>query len=164
MRFEQRQFFNEGREENYFARLFGKARRFHRHGSSLDTQAELIQEVSQRYWDHIQGRSTVPVADQSMARRKQTFWSHYCKVRVGVQGGEDIGGFIVLHGELKALWCDIPGLGAGMIHEAIRLGARELSCFDGPLVGLYSQFGFREDRRERNHVDGEPDVVWMELP
>lgn len=160
MRFEQRQFFNEGREENYFARLFGKARRFHRHGSSLDTQAELIQEVSQRYWEHM--RDTVKGLRE---RQRRIFWDHHCKVRVVEWGGNaDVGGFVVLYGELKALWCDIPGLSTGMINEAISLGARKLSCFDGPLVGLYSQFGFREVRREWNHVDGKPDVVWMELP
>ena len=159
MRFEQRQFFNEGREENYFARLFGKARRFHRHGSSLDTQAELIQEVSQRYWDHMRDPAIANVES-----RRRTFWNHYCKVRVCVVDGQDVGGFIVLYGELKALWCDVPGLGGELIGVAIGLGARELSCFDGPLVGLYSQFGFKEVRREWNHVYGKPDVVWMELP
>lgn len=158
MRFVQRQFFNEGREENYFARLFGKARRFHRHGSSLDTQAELIQEVSQRYWDHMRDPA---IAD--MERRRRTFWNHYCKVRVGRWAGEDAGGFIVLYGELKALWCDIPGLGEELIREAIHLGARELNCFDGPLVGLYSQFGFKVTARVVNLTAGGPDVVYMEL-
>lgn len=163
MRFVQRQFFNEGREENYFARLFGKARRYHRHGSSLDTQAELIQEVSQRYWQHMHGYCMEPQAVR--AKQRRIFWDHYCKVRAVEWGGNaDVGGFIVLYGELKALWCDIPGLGGDLIQEAIRLGARELNCFDGPLVGLYSQFGFKEVRREWNHVRGKPDVVWMELP
>lgn len=159
MRFVQRQFFNEGREENYFARLFAKARRFHRHGSSLDTQAELIQEVSQRYWDHMRDPAIANVES-----RRRTFWNHYCKVRVCVVDGQDVGGFIVLYGELKALWCDMPGLGGKLIRKAIELDARELNCFDGPLVGLYSQFGFKEVRREWNIVRGKPDVVWMELP
>lgn len=159
MRFVQRQFFNEGREENYFARLFGKARRYHRHGSSLDTQRELIQEVAQRYWEHMRDPAIANVES-----RRRTFWNHSCKVRVAVLDGQDVGGFIVLYGELKALWCDVPGGGGELIREAIELGAGGLNCFAGPLVGLYSQFGFKEVRRERNHVCGEPDVVWMALP
>lgn len=162
MRFVQRQFFNEGREENYFARLVGKARRFHRHGSSLDTQAELIQEVSQRYWDHVGAFRAEPQAVR--AKQIRIFWEHHCKVRVCVVGGQDVGGFIVLYGELKALWCDMPGLGGELIRKAIELGATHLNCFDGPLVGLYSQFGFKVTARVANLTSGGPDVVYMELP
>ena len=51
-----------------------------------------------------------------------------------------------------------------LLHEAIGVdGAVRLNCFDGDLVGLYSQFGFKVVTREPNWTPGGPDVVTMEL-
>jgi len=49
-------------------------------------------------------------------------------------------------------------------------GGKKLDAFDkraGEAKGLpdlYSQYGFKETKREKNWVPGEPDVVYMELP
>ncbi|MCX6799956.1 MAG: hypothetical protein NT091_02310 [Candidatus Falkowbacteria bacterium] len=61
------------------------------------------------------------------------------------------------------------GHGRYSVLQAIRLGARRLDCFDKQigqakgLVEYYSQFGFKEVKRIPNWVQGEPDVVYMEL-
>jgi hypothetical protein len=162
MQIVERHFFNKtGNDESYFARLFGAARRFHKYGHALDTQAELIEAVGQAFWEFIQKcRDDSPLTDREMRR---LFWQRICQVRVAQIDGKDVGGFIVLHGELKALWCDVPGNGPALLRYALSLGATKLSCFDGYLVGLYSQFGFKVVRREPNWAHGEPDLVHMEI-
>lgn len=140
-----------------FARLFGAARRFHRHRTSLDTYAELVGAVADAYWLYM--GMQVPA---ERAAAKLSFWRHACKVRVATQEGRDVGGYIVLHGELKALWCDEAGWGTVLVQSAVDDGAVRLQCFDGYLVRLYSQFDFKVVKREPNWVHGEPDLVFME--
>lgn len=161
MRIVERHFVQRpGTDETYFLRLFGRARRFHKHGKSLDTVAELAECISKAFWEYNKGMR-VAQADMSRAR----FYTEACKVRCMVDDhGATVGGYIVLHGELKALWCDIPGHGAWLIQQALNEGADHLNCFDGPLVGLYSQFGFEVTARVANLTSGGPDVVYMELP
>lgn len=141
-----------------FSRLFGAARRFHRHRTSLDTYAELVGAVADALWAH---RNKAHPA-QSLATTLSTFYNHVCKVRVATQAGVDIGGYIVLDGELKALWCDEAGWGTVLVQSAVDDGAVRLQCFDGYLVRLYSQFDFKIVKREPNWVHGEPDLVYME--
>ena len=168
MQIVERHFYNKsGNDEAYFVRLFGAARRFHKHGHALDTQAELVNTVSGAFWEFMNKCRRDSFLTDTEARR--LFWQRICKVRVvrmqdlGSNEMLDIGGFIVLHGELKSLWCDMPGNGPALIRYAMSLGATKLSCFDGYLVGLYSQFGFKVVRREPNWVQGEPDLCYMEL-
>jgi hypothetical protein len=155
-----RHFFNQpGEDPNYFARVYGAARRFHKHRASLDTQAELICTVAQAYWKYIQAAD--PLGSRDFVKR--LFWQSRCRVRVAVEYDVTLGGYIVLNGELKALWSDRSGLGRKLIVDAIKQGAYKLTCFDGYLVGLYSQFGFEVVSREPNWVEGGPDCVRMEL-
>lgn len=162
MQIVERHFFNKtGNDAAYFARLFGAARRFHKNGRSLDTHAELVEAVGSGLWDFIRKCRVDSLLTDNEARR--LYWQRICKVRVAQIQGADVGGFIVLHGELKALWCDVPGRGQELIRYATAIGATKLSCFDGFLVGLYSQFGFKVVRREPNWVHGEPDLCFMEL-
>lgn len=164
MQIVERHFFNKtGNDESYFARLFGAARRFHKHGHALDTQAELVQAVGQAFWAFIQKCRDDSLLTDRESRR--LFWRSICKVRCMVDdAGATVGGYIVLHGEIKALWCDVPGEGWRLLHEAIGIdGAVRLQCFAGDLVGLYSQFGFKVVRREPNWAHGEPDLCFMEL-
>ena len=162
MRIVERHFYNKsGNDEAYFVRLFGAARRFHKHGHALDTQAELVNTVSGAFWEFMHKCRRDSLLTGAEARR--LFWQRICKVRCMTNDhGATVGGYIVLHGELKALWCDVPGEGAYLVQAAIADGAVRLSCFDGYLVWLYSQFGFKVVRREDNHTWGEPAVFWME--
>lgn len=162
MRIVERHFANKsGNDETYFLRLYGRARRFHRHGKALDTVAELAGCISEAFWEFHKTPRISPGVGNFGAR----FYKDACKVRCLINDhGATIGGYIVLHGELKALWCNEPGEGWRLLNEAITVdGATELNCFDGPLVGLYSQYGFKVVRREPNRAHGEPDLVWMEL-
>lgn len=75
-----------------------------------------------------------------------------------------IGGFAVIEGELKGLWCVRHGCGDWIMREAVSLGADRLDCFDGYLPAFYAKHGFREVLREKNHEKHGPDVVWMRRP
>lgn len=156
MRIQERHFANKsGADQTYFLRCFSRARKFHKHGKSLDTVAELALAVSQAFW-----KFHAAHAGAQGAR----FYKDACKVRCMINDhGATVGGYIVLHGELKALWCDVPGEGGYLVQAAIADGAVRLQCFDGYLVGLYSQFGFKVVTHQPNWVPGEPDVVTMEL-
>jgi hypothetical protein len=161
MQIVERHFFNKAGNDNSYSRLVGAARRFHRHGSSLCTQAEIVEQVSTAMWEFINKARQDSFLTHNEAAR--LFWQRICKVRVAANLSGDVGGFCVLHGELIGLWCDVPGKGGELIRYATSLGATRLNCFAGPLAELYSQFGFEEVRREPNWVHGEPDVVYMEL-
>ena len=160
MRIVERHFMNKsGNDQTYFLRCFSRARKFHKHGKSLDTLAELALAVAQVYWA---GYPALRVNAHDDYERR--FYKHTCKVRCMVNDhGATVGGYIVLRGELKALWCDLPGYGCWLIQQALNDGAERLQCFDGYLVDLYSQFAFRQVTRQPNWVSGEPDVVTMEL-
>lgn len=162
MRIVERHFSNKsGNDQTYFLRCFSRARKFHKYGKSLDTEAELAECISKEFWAFTRQLRTVPGAGAFGT----LFYKDACKVRCMInEHGATVGGYIVLHGELKALWCNAPGEGWRLLNEAITVdGAVRLSCFDGYLVGLYSQYGFREVSREWNTTYGQPDVVWMEL-
>lgn len=161
MQIAQRDFFESDRrtKAESFSRLYGAARRFHRHRTSLDTQAELVGAVAEALWQHL-GKYAASTVEQDVGRAD--FWRNVCKVRVATQEGRDVGGYIVLHGELKALWCDEAGWGSVLVNSAVADGAVRLQCFDGYLVRLYSQFDFVVVKREPNWVHGEPDLVYME--
>ncbi len=52
--------------------------------------------------------------------------------------------------------------GRDVVEFAIVNGAKKLDCFDdGKLPKFYSEFGFKEYKREKNWTPGEPDVVYM---
>lgn len=161
MRIVERHFSNKsGNDQTYFLRCFSRARKFHKYGKSLDTEAELAECISREFWAFSRQLRTVPGAGAFGT----LFYKDACKVRCMINDhGATVGGYIVLHGELKALWCDLPGHGAWLIQQALNDGADHLNCFDGPLVGLYSQFGFEVTARVANLTTGGPDVVYMEL-
>lgn len=69
---------------------------------------------------------------------------------------------------------NIKGAGKAAVRVAIKYGATRLDCFDGYLVRLYEQFGFRETSRVKfdpqfapknwDYAElGTPDVVFMSL-
>lgn len=161
MRIVERHFANKsGNDQTYFLRCFSRARKFHKYGKSLDTEAELAACISKAFWKFHETPRVSPGVGNFGAR----FYKDACKVRCMINDhGATVGGYIVLHGELKALWCDVPGEGWRLISDAITEDASRLSCFDGDLVGLYSQFGFKVVTREPNWTPGEPDVVRTEL-
>ena len=66
-------------------------------------------------------------------------------------------------GELTHVFSAVKGRGRFLVKCAKRVGARKLDCFDGYLVGFYSNLGFKEYKREPNWVEGQPDVVYMQL-
>lgn len=66
-------------------------------------------------------------------------------------------------GELNHVFSLKPGHGAHAVQHALQNGARHLSAFDGKLPQYYSQFGFKEYRREKNWTPGQPDVVFMQM-
>lgn len=68
---------------------------------------------------------------------------------------------ITASGELIAVFSLVPGRGPSIVSQAVRLGASNLDCFDGHLVALYSNHGFKETHREPNWDPSGPDVVWM---
>lgn len=160
MRIVERHFANKsGTDQTYFLRCFSRARKFHKYGKSLDTEAELAECISKAFWKFHETPRISPGVGNFGAR----FYKDACKVRCMINDhGATVGGYIVLHGELKALWCDLPGYGCWIIQQALNDGAERLQCFDGYLVGLYSQFAFRQVTRQPNWVPGEPDVVTME--
>ncbi len=55
------------------------------------------------------------------------------------------------------------GQGRYLIEHAIANGATHLDAFDGFLPTYYEQFGFEIVHREKNWVEGEPEVVFMRL-
>lgn len=149
-----------GNDPTYFLRCFSRARKFHKYGKSLDTKAELAECISKAFWAFTRQLRAVPGGGAFGT----LFYKDACKVRCMIDDhGATVGGYIVLHGELKALWCDLPGYGCWLVQQALNDGAERLQCFDGYLVGLYSQFGFEVVARQHNWVPGEPDVVTMEL-
>jgi len=76
-------------------------------------------------------------------------------------------------GELVNGYSIAKGNGDRLVQEAIRIGATNLDCYDGPLFDLYSRNGFVEVNREKwddayadprwdKKLWGTPDVVFME--
>ena len=56
------------------------------------------------------------------------------------------------------------GAGADAVRLAIDHGANRLDCVDIQPRGLkqfYESFGFKEERREKNWTEGEPDIIYM---
>lgn len=119
--------------------------KFHKHRTSLDTAAELALAWAQNH---------------HAGRHQQCFLLRSS----GAMCAEVWGGYMLVDDELRSLWCCEPGQGKHLIKDAIKRGARRLKCYAGPLVGLYSQFGFVQVASEENWVHGEPNVVTMEIP
>lgn len=142
-----------------FWQEYSKARKYHPYRHSLCEMGELALARSRAYHQWCRERR----ASLSFEPQRQ-FDNERWLCRLGVSDGMVHGGFIVHDGELRSLFSWIKGDGAKLIRYAISLGAVWLNCNDGPLVGLYSQFGFKVVRREANWVAGQPDVVYMELP
>lgn len=117
------------------------------------TIAIAVSHALQRYRG-AQGKSYTPV----MAGR---FYQQHVHLRLIKADNVVIGGFAVIEGELKGLWCLRPGCGDWIMREAVSLGADRLDCFDGYLPEFYAKHGFREVLREKNHEKHGPDVVWM---
>lgn len=161
MRIVERHFANKsGNDQTYFLRCFSRARKFHKHGKSLDTEAELADCISKAFWAYHTQRRIVP----EVGGFGRLFYTEACKVRCMINDhGATVGGYIVLHGELKALWCDVPGEGGYLVQSAVADGAHRLNCFDGYLVELYSQFGFKVVTRQPNWAPGGADVLHMEI-
>lgn len=92
------------------------------------------------------------------------FHDKHCHIRLAtdMDGGNKLGGFVVLSGELIGLHHIERGHGDWLMQEAVSLGADRLDCYDIPhLINLYERHGFREILREPNTTKGQPDVVWM---
>lgn len=72
-------------------------------------------------------------------------------------------GFVVGDdGELRSLFSLPKGQGVSLVKLAVEKGATWLTCFDsGYLVDFYTRCGFDEVSREKNWVEGQPDVVRM---
>jgi len=82
-----------------------------------------------------------------------------CFLTDDLQSGFRIG----WNGELTGVFSLVKGRGDVLVSESVSLGATHLDCFDGYLPTLYGRHGFMEARRERNWVEGDPDVVYMVL-
>ena len=71
-------------------------------------------------------------------------------------------------GEIMNLFSLKKGEGEKVMLKAIELGGYKLDCFDKRkneekgLPDYYKKFGFKEIKREKNWVEGEQDVVFME--
>ena len=95
--------------------------------------------------------------------RLSKFYAKHAIIRLAADGLDHRGGYVILLGELVGFHHIDTDHGVWMLQDAIANGARSLNCFDVPhLIKLYSSYGFREVRREPNHVIGQPDVVFME--
>lgn len=70
---------------------------------------------------------------------------------------------IAAEGELCYVFSTYRGRGDAVMQAALAHGARKLDCFDGYLPVFYGRYGFVEVDREPNWVEGEPDVVFMQL-
>lgn len=97
--------------------------------------------------------------------RLESFHTKHCHIRLAtdMDGGNKLGGFVVLSGELIGLHHVERGHGDWLMQHAVHgYGADRLDCYDIPhLIELYKRHGFREVLREANHTAGQPDVVWM---
>lgn len=69
-----------------------------------------------------------------------------------------------IDGELTSVFSTVRGRGSAIITHAISKGAKKLDCFDGYLVDFYRSFGFVEYKRVPNWTEGEPSVIYMQLP
>lgn len=83
---------------------------------------------------------------------------------------KDAGVAVKLDGDIVNLFSLEKGKGKNCLLHAILNGGRKLDCFDKKkdqekgLPDYYKTFGFVEVKREKNWIEGEPDVVYMELP
>lgn len=77
---------------------------------------------------------------------------------------DGLSGFgIKYDGHAVGLFSLARGRGDLLVERAKSYGGVSLDCFDGYLTDLYQRHGFVVTRREANHEEGGPDVVWMTL-
>jgi hypothetical protein len=95
------------------------------------------------------------------AANLKRFYENNCTIRLCYEGAEQVGGYVVLSGELLGFHNIRKGAGEWMLRQAIKDGAERLDCFAGHAEALYHKWGFREVLREANRVTGGPDVVFM---
>ena len=83
---------------------------------------------------------------------------------------KDAGVAVKPDGDIVNLFSLEKGKGRNALLHAIMNGGRKLDCFDKKkeqekgLPDYYKTFCFVEMKREKNWNEGEPDVVYMELP
>lgn len=77
-----------------------------------------------------------------------------------------LSGFALNGDELINVFSLKKGEGTKAVVNAIKLGGKRLDCLGASSVSdlpkFYSKFGFKEVKREKNWVEGEPDVIFME--
>jgi hypothetical protein len=91
------------------------------------------------------------------------FYQIHCTIRLAYEGADQVGGYVVLEGELLGFHNIRRGVGEWMLRQAIKDGANRLDCFAGHAESLYHKWGFREVLREANRTPGGPDVVFMRM-
>jgi hypothetical protein len=108
-------------------------------------------------------------ARNQMPKDKQEFLSHTSaedlvknNAKIYLSEDEQNGFIISKYGDLQNVFSR-NHKGKESIKLALENGAETLDCFDGFLPKYYEQFGFKEYKREKNWVPGEPDVVYMRL-
>lgn len=97
------------------------------------------------------------------AANLKRFYANNCTIRLAYEGAQQVGGYVVLEGELLGFHNTRKGVGEWMLRQAIKDGANRLDCFAGHAERLYHRHGFREVIRELNKEPGGPDVVWMRM-
>lgn len=97
------------------------------------------------------------------AANLKRFYANNCTIRLAYEGAQQVGGYVVLEGELLGFHNIRKGVGEWMLRQAIKDGANRLDCFAGHAERLYHKHGFREVIRELNKEAGGPDVVWMRM-
>lgn len=130
--------------------------------SSLEDYLEAL-GVAQSTWVRVEENTTpVPELRNSLshAENPEDIRCYLMKA-----GAEVIGGFSILYGTLRGLWCSRKGSGQWLIRQAVAHGANYLDCYDGFLVERYAREGFVETARYPNwNGASHPDVVYMNIP
>lgn len=144
----------------YFA-LSNNARRRPHIAAACSTGNDIIGRVAKEFWRRNPARDRIAGQEPHQARLDR-FYRLHCHVRIATDCNDHQGGFIVLDGELLGLHNIKAGTGDWLMRAAVELGADRLDTFDIPhLISLYQRHGFTEVLREKNHIAGQPDVVFM---
>lgn len=133
----------------------------------IDPTADIVSAISTHLWAAYPELAIKHAGPHRFTVDK--FYDDVCKIRLVHFGDErtpikQVGGYVVLNGELLGMHSLHRGIGNWLLDHAINDGAVRLSCFDVPqLIKLYTSRGFVEKSRELNTTKGLPDVVWLEL-
>lgn len=139
------------------------SKRVYQINASITPTREVVLAVASA-WHAVRVRHST----RTHSEQYHQFFENKCKIRLVYASDERtpaavVGGYIVLNGELMAMYNHHRGRGEWMLDHAINDGAVRLNCVDEPhLIKLYTSRGFKEVHREFNEVKGRPDVVWME--